>query len=61
MTLLHSSEQAETLHFHRILQKLKIGQREISMKISTEQEVESVRKVKIIYIVSCGCEKLPCV
>lgn len=60
MTLLDSFEQAETLHFQRIVQKLKMGQRG-GMKISTELEVESIRKVKIVYIVSHGHEKLPCI
>lgn len=45
MTLLDSFEQAETLHFQIIVQKLKMGQRG-GMKINTELKVESIRKVK---------------
>lgn len=60
MTLLESFEQVETVYFQRIVQKLKIGQRG-GMKINTELEVESIRKMATVYIVSHGYETPPCI
>lgn len=44
----------------RELSRFKMGQRR-SVKINTELDVEFIRKVKIVYIVSCGYENPLCI
>ena len=43
-----------------MIQNLKTGQRG-GMKINTDPQVETIRKVKTVYIVLRGYEKPPCI
>lgn len=56
MILLDSFKQSETLHFQRIVQ---IEDRSEKKYENTELEVESIRKMNIVYIVSYRYGKPP--